>query len=97
MYLFHGGTHRTRTLELKIRHRTAVCNPIFVVRHNLEIVAAPPKNFHRPYVSVHALLQNLEAHNMSCMQSLPIFAHYFTALGDDALRFGHMLHETPVT
>lgn len=53
-YLIRGGTHRTGSQEFETRQRRVVRSPIFVDRHNLEMVAAFSRDHYCHYGSVPA-------------------------------------------
>lgn len=97
IYPMRGGSHKARALKFEICHRTAVCSPVFVEQHNLEMFAALPEDSHFHYVSVSAFLQNVDAPCMLCVLLPPMFAYYSSAFGDNAPRLGHSLLEISMT
>lgn len=95
-YLLCVSTHRTRALELEIRQRTAVHNPIIVGLHNLDIFAVLSKDCNRHYVSMSAVWQNLEGNRMLHVPSHPMSVYYSSAFGCDAQWLGYLLLETAI-
>lgn len=64
MYIISGGICRKRASELKVRHRTALRNLIFVEWHNLEMFAVIPKHGYQHYVIVLAFWHNLKSYHL---------------------------------
>lgn len=97
MYLMRGGTHRTRALKFETRFRTAMCNRFFELWYELKTFVVLPINCHRLYVTMLVPCQKLEAQRMFCVPSPPMSASCFSAFGNNASRFGHLLLETAMT
>lgn len=51
-YMLHGGSHRTRSLEIEVRQRTSARNPLFVGWHNVELFAVPRLERREYYLAV---------------------------------------------
>lgn len=68
LYHMHGDTQWTRALEFDTSQGTAVCNPIFIEWHNLQIFAVSSEDRYRQYVSVSTLWQNWDANRMLCVR-----------------------------
>lgn len=63
----------------------------------MELVAVPPKDRYCNYVSVRAFWRSWEVIRMLWVLSPPKFAYYASAYGENAQRFGYLLHETETT
>lgn len=97
MYAMRGETHRTKTLELVTRQRTALCNPIFAGWHNLEMLAVPTKDRYQQYESVPAFWRNWEASRILCVLSLSTPLYDYSLFGENAKRFIYLQLETAIT
>lgn len=94
MYLMCGQTYRTKTLKSGISQTTAERSAILVGWHNLEMLAVPPKDRHRHYISVPSFLQYCVARGIFRVLSPPIFAYFSSAFGGRAKRLGYLLLES---
>lgn len=96
-YFLHGGLHCTRTLELIIHQRSALCNLLFGGWHCMKLFAVPPRDRHRYYVQVAPSSRELETYYMLCVPTLPMFASFSGASRNGGQSFCQLLLRTAFT